>query len=1226
MKIKRQWFMVALALVVLLASAHRLFGQADQGTITGEVLDQTGAVVSNASVTLTNVDLNQVSQAKTDGAGVFTFPPVKIGNYKITAAAAGFETTTQTNLKLNIQQRLSVVLILKPGAAAETITVTTEAPLMQTEDVSVGQTMDTETINSVPLNGRNWVYIAQLSAGTAVADGARGGGKGDFEANGQRAEENNFVLDGVDNNANVVDFYNGASFSVNPPPDALAEFKVQTSNYSAEFGHSAGAAIIASIKSGSNSFHGSLWEYVRNTAFDIHDWEYASKTAVDGLQAVPAYHDNQFGATLGGPIWKNKLFFFGDFQSTRIAMAETTTETVPTANMRQGNFSELLNTSLTSDGNAHQLYHQASGSAAAAYANNCLVTSNACTFTSSSFSAPTLNAEALKLLNYFPSPNANGSKVYNNYVVQRPITDNTFQWDARMDYTIGSRDTAYSRYSYSNEVGMYTPPLGSILDGGSFGDTGKQKDYAANFMASETHLFSDTFTNEFRFGFNYLHTGFQHENAGNLGFAASIGVNGIPTEPLNGGLPWVNTYYNGSSSAMSGFGSPTWSTTDEHENVYQIIDNVTKILGNHTLKAGLSFINVRFSTLQPQDARGTYNYTGAFTSNVVGGTGVNNTGWGVADFLLDQQHDAALSNEVTNGDQRSNWAFYVQDDWRLSRKLTVNAGLRWEYFQPYQDVGGYQAAFVPDPSTFSFSSTSACTNPSILSTTGCGSGKAKYLIPSEAWTYAQSVMNSSKYSPNYNTVLGYDNISTVETSNPHLLTAQKTNFAPRLGLSYSLDPKTTLRAGFGIFYGGLESVGYWPNLGENYPFQFTGTFTPSACGSTSCSTDGISLNSGFSSIIANGFASNTTGLTMRGAEAKPKTPYTESWNLAVERGLSNDMVVTASYVGNTGRHILTNVDANGQLAAVAHGQGSNNQRPFPDAGGSANVVDQGSSEYSALQTKLEKRMSHGYNLLATYTWSHSIDDIDTPLGSSGDTGDVNFNLVPLHFDRSQSPWDTRHRLTFNTLYELPFGKGRTYLNHSAVLDEIVGGWSVNAMFTAQSGNFFTVWPNSVTTPDNIGARAEQIGNPYAGGGSAPSNNSSISCPTSVKNASHWFNPCAFQNPWNSSSTGDHPLTKGTYLTGYNNPAILGYVGGRRNQIAGPGYQRVNASLFKSFKIYHEQKLDFRTDVFNLFNSPALGNPNDTNIDGNGGRITGTRSLQNHAPDSRFFQLSLRYAF
>jgi len=1198
MKFKRQGLLILFALAVLLAQTNLLLGQADQGSITGVVQDPSGAVIGNASVTLTNVDEGQVLKSKTDGAGVYVFSPIKIGNYKVTASAPNFETTTQTNLRLSIQQRLNVVVVLKPGATTETVTVTTEAPLMQTQESSVGQTMDTETIESVPLNGRNWVYIAQLSAGTAVADGSRGGGKGDFEANGQRAEENNFILDGVDNNANVVDFYNGASFVVNPPPDALAEFKVQTSDYSAEFGHSAGAVVNASIKSGSNSFHGSAWEYLRNTVFDVHDWN------PNGYLPVPAYHDNQFGATLGGPFLKNKLFFFGDAQATRITYDETGTYTVPTANMRLGDLSELLNTSLTSDGNAHQVYYQSANAAPQAYTNNCLVTSSACT---SNVSGQAINPTALKFLNYYPAPNANGGKTYNNYIAQRAILDNTFQWDARMDYSLSGKDNAYSRYSYANEVGHNATPLGNILDGGGFGDDGKQKDYGANFMFSETHVFTQTLTNEARFGFNYLHTGFQHPNAADLNFASSVGFGGIPVAPLNGGLPAVGV------TGLSGFGSPTWSTTDEHENVFQIIDNATLIKGNHTLKGGVSFQNVRFSTLQPQDSRGYYNYTGRETAGLSGGSTVSNTGSGIADFLFDLQHDAGLSNETTNGDQRSDNAAYFQDDWRVKQNLTLNLGLRWEFFQPYQDVGGYQAVFAPTAGSFSFNSSS-----------GYGSGKAQYLIPTEAWNYAQTVMNNSSYNPNYNTVLAKDGITPVSTSNPHLMNGQKANFAPRIGFAWSADAKTSVRAGFGLFFGGLESTGYWPNLGENYPFQFTGTFNPASCGTNLCPTDGLTIANGYTAIINAGFASNTTGLTMRGAEINPKTPYTESWNLSAERSISADMVATVGYVGNTGRHIIALVDANSPLAAAAPGQGSQNNRPFPDAGGSSNQVNGGMSDYNALQAKIEKRMSHGYNLLATYTWSHSIDDVDTPLGSTGDSGNINYYLVPLRFDYSQSPWDTRQRLTFNGLYDLPFGRGRQFLNNSAVADAIVGGWSANAMFTAQSGNYFTVYTNNISTPDNIGSRALLTGDPYAGGGSAPTNNSSISCPSSVRNHDHWFNPCAFQNPWNAASNGDHPLTAGNYVT---DPAtILSYVGGRRGQIAGPGYNRVNMSIFKDFRIYREQKLNFRADIFNVLNTPALANPNDTNINDNAGQITGTRSLQSHAPDSRFFQLSLKYAF
>ncbi len=731
---------------------------------------------------------------------------------------------------------------------------------------------------------------------------------------------------------------------------------------------------------------------------------------------------------------------------------------------------------------------------------------------------------------------------------------------------------------------------------------------------SETHVFAPSLTNEIRFGFNYLHTGFQHPNAANLDFASSVGFGGIPNAPLNGGLPAVNLDSSGAPNGISSFGSPTWSTTDEHENVYQIIDNVTKIAGNHALKAGVSFQNIRFSTLQPQQSRGSYNYNGQFTSNLSStGSTVANTGYGVADFLLDQMHDGGLSNEVTNGDQRDNNAVYVQDDWRVNQKLTLNLGLRWEYFQPYQDVGGYQASFNPTGSL------------SFDSTTGTGSGKGQYLIPKETYDYALSIMNSPSYSPNYSQILAQDGISVVSVADPHLLKAQHTNFAPRIGIAWTLDPKTVTRAGYGIFYGGLESLGYWPNLGENYPFQFTGSFVPTgSCTAFSCPTDNITIGDGFSTIIANGFASNVTGLTMRGSDPEPKTPYTQSYNISIERGITNDMVATLSYVGTTSRHLQINVDANAPLALAAPGVNSQPFRPFPDAGGTASVVYGAMSDYNALQGKIEKRMSRGFNLLATYTWSHSLDDANTPLGSTGDNGQQNYNLIPIKNDYSNSAFDTRQRFTFNALYQLPFGSGREFLNRGGVVDAIVGGWSANATFTAQSGNYFTVYPSGISTVSGGSARAVSVADPFAKGGT-PATGSGATCPTSVRNYHNWYNPCSFANPWDpTDAAGGHYLPVGSYVT--DTATAIGYLGGRRTTVPGPGFNRINMSIFKNFKVYREQNLEIRADIFNLFNTPALANPNNTNLGSNGGQITGTRNLQTFAPDSRFIQLSARYSF
>jgi hypothetical protein len=1226
-----------------------MLGQLDQGTITGVVQDSNGAVIANAAVTLTNVDVGQVLKMKTDGAGMYVFSPIKIGNYEVTAGAPNFSTTTQTNLHLSIQQRLNVVITLKPGSVTETVTVTTEVPLMQTQESSVGQTVSAEVINQVPLNGRNWIYIAQLAAGVALPQGSRGANGGDFNANGQRAEENNFILDGVDNNANVVDFFNGASYVVNPPPDALAEFKVQTSSYSAEFGHSAGAVINASIKSGSNKLHGDLWEYVRNTALNIHQW-----TDPVGSK-VATYHQNQFGATLGGPVIKNKLFLFGDVQNTRVSQQTSSSFNVPTANERVGDFHELLSESLMGSGNATKLYYQdpTGVKPPALLSNGCMAVAGTCTAKDNA-SIPALNTVALKMLSLYPLPggtaDAAAGHLYNNYSANYPSNDNTFTWDARVDWTIDDKNTAYSRFSYTNERWNNTPPLGNILDGGGFGD-GSNLAMGENFMLSETHIFSQSLTNEARIGYNYLHTGFTHPNAsdttlstaaGGDTFAADQGFGGIPGGTLNGGLP--NSWFDGANSPH-GFGAPTWAATDEHENVYQVIDNITKIAGSHTLKAGVNYQNMRFATLQPYYSRGEYDFNNRGTSLAL----ASNTGYGVADFLLDQVKWAALSNSVIDGDQRANFSVYFQDDWRVNRNLTFNLGVRYEYFQPYKEVSGQQASF-------NFLST-----PTLNLETGRGSVVGQYLIPSQSKILAQSFF--TKYG--FDAALANDGIAVVYDDDPRLQQAQKYNFAPRLGAAWSYDPKTVVRSGFGIFYGGLESLGYWANLGENYPFQFNGSWDSPSCttGMNYCpqlmddSSAQVNIEKGFTTILANGFASTVTGLNMRGTDAKAKTPYTVDWNLAVERGIIKDFVGTASYVGNTSRHLMENIDVNQPLALEAHGANTRPANPMPNQAGSSYTSYNGMSNYHALQTKLEKRMSNGYNLLATYTWGKSLDDAVTPLGSTGDSNFRQENLIPLNKEYSHSSFDVRQRFTFNALYELPFGKGRAYLNQGMLLDEIVGGWSLNALFTAQTGQYFTIGTTGLSTPAGFdhGPFAYQVASEFSTGGTG------ANCASKVKTRANWYNPCAYANPWDAgdpyatisgssnlvtatsklassglpanshyipTSAADPYLPAGDTTPVYvqSSALVMGYAGGKRNIAVGPGLERVNMSIFKNFNVFREQKLTFRTDVFNLFNTPSLGQPSTADLSSNGGKITGSRGLQKNSPDSRFFQLSLKYAF
>jgi Carboxypeptidase regulatory-like domain/TonB-dependent Receptor Plug Domain len=364
------------------------WAQTDQGAITGVVQDDQGAMIPGAKVTLTATDTDFSLERTANNDGVFVFAPVKIGNYKLSATAPSFQTTVRENLHLDIQQRLNITLALKPGEVTQQVTVTTESPLLETQTSAVGQVISSETINNTPLNGRNWVYIAQLTAGVTPPFGnTRGSGTGDFVANGQSAEQNDFLLDGVDNNTNLIDFLNGSSYVVRPPPDALAEFSLQTSNFSAEFGHSAGAVLSASIKSGTNQIHGDVWEYVRNTSLNSTPWNATTKGP---------YHENQFGATLGFPIWKNHLFYFGDIEANRISIASPNIISVPTPLMRQGNFTELLQSSTyTQQNEPIQLYQPGSGGTQPL----------SCNGVNNVFCPGQIDSVAQNILNMYPLPN-----------------------------------------------------------------------------------------------------------------------------------------------------------------------------------------------------------------------------------------------------------------------------------------------------------------------------------------------------------------------------------------------------------------------------------------------------------------------------------------------------------------------------------------------------------------------------------------------------------------------------------------------------------------------------------------------------------------------------------------------------------------------------------------------------------------------------------------------------
>jgi Carboxypeptidase regulatory-like domain len=1186
-KARSLWFI--LAAILFFAAVMPAVAQIDQGSITGVITDSSGGAISGASVTLINQETGLSFSRTTGNSGYYTFSPIKIGTYTLTVSASTFETLKQENIHLNVSQTVGLNLSLKPGVVDNTITVTS-TPELQTEEASTGQVFTAQTINDTPLNGQNYVFIAQLTTGVAAPNqGFRQvAGAGDFTSNGNRVSQNNFVLDGVDNNSNMQDFLNGATYAVRPPPDALAEFKVESSDYSAELGRSTGAAINASIKSGTNSVHGSLWEYLENDRLNAADYfDRTGKTA---------FHQNQFGATLGGPIWKDKLFFFADAQAnvTSSFVPASPNNTVPTDLERAGNFSELLNPNNTNGNGSIGLYLPGGNSTATVGGTEAPgVTQRylACNGVRNVICPENVNPIAKRILNLFPEPNqgAPGQVLQNYTVPATSTTNNTTQYDARLDFNPSQRDQLFGRYSYSNNPSNWAPPLG-ILDGGGYGTTGQNSNYAKSGVFSETHFFSPTLSNEFRVGFNWLSASYLQPGS-NVDIAAQYGLGGIPSGPSLGGFPAI-----GFGGFANGIGAPGYMPSSERQNVFQVIDNVSKVWGKQTIKAGINFQHIRFYGLQPPNGIGSQSFSGTYTSDPGQPTVV--TGSGLADFLLDDMNSSNLNSVTPLTDVRWYYAAFVQDDWKVTSRLTLNLGIRWEYTQPQRELQNGQANFV---------GTYAPNN----------QGSGTYLIPQSQRSFPISSTLLQTFAT--------DNINVQYTSNNYLVNPQQLNFAPRIGVSFAADDKTVFRAGVGFFYGGLENIGLGLNLANNAPFFVSSNFvpTPNICqninGTVTCPTNGQTLETGFGAAANDPAAlADAAGIgTIYANDQNAKTALTTSYNLSMQHSLSSNMSFTIGYQGNQSKRLRMSYNANNYDAPIPRGSDSQDLQPFHDFS-IVNVANQGVGRYDSLQAKIDKRYSNGLYFLAGYTWAHCLDDAIGPIGQAEDGGYRNPTALGFRYDYGDCTQDVRNRFTFSPQYDLPFGSGKRFLNHKGIVNEAVGGWKTSFIFQVQSGD-----PVFITSSNQGSSYPETIGNPFAAGGVAdPATQPQFVCATKTRTLQQWFNPCAFKNPPQAAQVSN-PASN---LIAASSAGLIPFGPPGRVGVTGPGFNKLDMSLFKSFAIpFHDSSLQFRADAFNLLNTPSFGNPNSSLTGSSGQAITSTR-FSGLIPSGRVIQLALRLAF
>lgn len=1205
---------LAITISLMLLILTPVFAQVDTGTILGTVTDASGAVVAGARVTLTSLDTNSALSTNTGGDGTYKFSPVKIGNYKVEVSSQGFQTMTQRNISVDVNSDVVANFSLKPGSVTEVLEVTAAPPVLETQSAAVGQVIDRHEVDNLPLNGRNYTFLAQLAAGvnTPQADTRGNAASGAFSANGLRPAQNNYLLDGIDNNSDAVDFLNGTNYVVLPPVDAIQEFKVQTSDFSAEYGRSGAAVLNATIKSGTNNLHGTIWEFFRNDKLDAAD--YFEKLCPNGVCQTEKgkLRQNQFGLAAGGPVviphlfdGRNRLFFFADYEGLRRRQGSIFTASVPTLAERSSGFTNfqdlislqsgapktdalgrsipvgaILDPATTRPVTAGQvdpvsgLVATSTGFARDPF-GTCAPSTMVFTLAACGLNilpAGRLDPNAIKLLDLYPSANTSG--LSSNFINSPLLTEDRNSFDTRIDANVSQKDQGFFRFSYGNDPQFIPGPFGGVADGGGFA-SGIQTAVSKQGALAETHIFSPKLVNVARVGLTDLHTTRQSPtNADLSNIPAQFGIQGVPQVMVdglgNGGLP--NFTFNN----LSVLGTSTFLPSNEVSATFQATDDLTKISGKHTFHMGVEFQDVQFTTLQPPRGRSEYDYNGSYV-NIPGNS---SSDIGTAEFLLTPiattvpgginfvggSSQVRFSNISVIHDVKQYVGPYFQDDWKVTQRLTLNLGLRWDFFGLVGEKNGEQANFVPSGPP----------------------GGPVYILPA-----APASMNlSTGCATCFTNLLAKDGIA-LATTNQYgagLGNSQYTNFAPRFGFAFQVTPRLVARGGFGMFYNGFENRGFSPNEGLNYPFIFKFTFNQpndhaplvfsNAAGNGPCTSAGPGgsavFETGFSCTPVNPLSINAQGLALQGIQFNYQTPYTMGSNFTLEYEVTPTLAVQAAYVNTLARHLEVFPQDNNVTQILPASANAQTAVPFPDFARQGNLTaTAGNSFYHGLQTKAEKRFSGGLSFLATYTYSKVRSDaID--LLNQGSVSGTNYRaagILGIKADYSDAPFDIRNVVHLSGTYELPFGKGKRFMSSAGGLaNALGGGWSIVWASTFQGGQPVNIpCPSNTTAGTTCNAILIPGQDPYAG----------------PHNAVQFFNPAAFTQPC-VLGANDVPIAnspKGCIpLTG------AAALGGAPTQVEGPGYDRFDFSTFKEFPIKERFHLQFRAEIFNIANHPNFNAP------------------------------------
>jgi len=1153
-----------LILSFLLASSTWLVAQKDAGAIVGLVRDSSGAVVEAAKVTVTDTDRGTELTLTTNGAGEYVASPLHIGHYTVSVEKQGFKKAVTGPVEVNVQDRLSVDVQLQAGAATEVIVVKSQGPQLETETSDLGQVVDSQRINALPLNGRNYAQLALLGAGVAAAEpGSRVETTYGFSSNGARSLQNNFLLDGIDNNANLGDVLNGAAYVVQPAVDAIAEFKVETNAYSAEFGRGNGAILDAVIKSGTNQIHGDVWEFLRNEKLD-------ATNALDIFGKQP-YKSNQFGFTLGGPIVKNKMFFFGDYEGLRVRQALPQLSTVPTPAEVGGDFSSFLD--LTTPAGAFdcsgnptymgEIFDPTKALSDSPYNGGpCGVPIGTTAggvptniFTGNSGTNTPIDPLAQELANLFPAPTPGLTLPGGNYLADPKRTETENKFDIRFDQTISGKDNFFARFSYGNDSNFLPSPFQNFLDGGSFQD-GTSNNTAEGLAASEVHTFRNNLINEFRFGFNHLNSHrfnlFSNENVAQELPIPFPGVPYVAGEEI-GGLPSI-----GFGDGTAAIGASGYQPSRERQHSYVLTDNLIWTHGRHAVKFGAELRFEQFTILQPAAARGEMDFGGGSLINDNYGAPATG-GEAFASFMQGISDGGSITSVTPNIDYRRQiYAVYALDDFKVTPRLTFNLGLRYELFTTIKEANDQDAIF-------DFNSLSLIVP----------KGQNAQLTPTLA-TELNLVSNGSR----------------------GLIRPDLNNFAPRIGLSYQIFDKLVFRAGYGIFYGGQENGPFSnPSPGFNPPFMSSESFNapcgaasanPAAgeldCSISSANNGGLPLN-----VLAQGFPANSlsdpNAPQLYSLDPHLVTPYNQQWHMGFEYQLPADTVLEISYAGSRGLKLFAfyngnqsvPVEGTDSLPTAPRRPANNTDFPHTPVGDGLcdlNPVDivNGSnpncnpaldttiatfrsntfSNYNSLQVRLEKRYSHGIQFEAAYTYAHALDNASSASLGSVNNGDFEDQRFP-GTNYGNADFDVRQRFVFSYVYDLPFGRGRLYAKDAGrVLNQIIGGWQMTGVFSAATGNYYT----ATDIDDIIGGDCGGTVGYYCSRPNVVGNPNAKPCVPGTL-----FNTCAFADNMELGTFGD----------------------AGRNIIKGPGYKTWDTAFVKQFPISEQKRFEFRAEFFNVLN-------------------------------------------